>query len=62
MPNLERRLSQLEATQNKVQRRSLSDAERAVRLAALKAGTSAHARAWAIVLGHKKHGRNGGGF
>ncbi|MDO9250840.1 MAG: hypothetical protein Q7U48_04740 [Hydrogenophaga sp.] len=58
MTNLERRLSQLEVTHTKVRRKALSDAERAVRLAALKPGTPAYSKAWAIVLGHTKHDQN----
>jgi hypothetical protein len=49
MTSIAQRIQRLEAAQSKGKFRALSDAERAVRLAALKPGTLAYAAAWAIL-------------
>lgn len=50
MSSFERRIQRLEEAQTYI--RPLTDAERVVRIGALKEGTPAHAAVWAIVLRH----------
>ena len=50
MSSFERRIQRLEEVQTYI--RPLTDAERVVRIGALKEGTPAHAAVWAIVLRH----------
>ena len=55
MVSIQQRIKRLEVVRPKSSVRALNDAERAVRLAALKPGTPAYSMAWAIVLGSGKH-------
>lgn len=55
MVSIPQRIKRLEVVRPKSSVRALNDAERAVRLAALKPGTHAYSTAWAIVLGSAKH-------
>ena len=50
MPSFEQRIQRLEEAQTYI--RPLTDAERVVRIAALKEEAPAHATVWAIVLRH----------
>lgn len=56
MRDFEQRLSLLEKALHQQPSRVLSDAERAIRLAALKPGASTYVAAWAIVFRHLNRG------
>lgn len=60
MTSIAQRVQRLEAARSSVGFCTLSDAERAVRLAALKPGTLAYAAAWAMVKQQEKARRSKG--